>query len=92
MAGYLGFEATDTKPYIFISYNTQDQARLTRITKALLKHQVNIWYDNGIHRISDEEWQEQIAIHIREAEIVRRTLLSKKSMTSRPVTPRRFVW
>ena len=70
MAGYLGFEATDTKPYIFISYNTQDQARLTRITKALLKHQVNIWYDNGIHRISDEEWQEQIAIHIREAEIV----------------------
>lgn len=70
MAGYLGFEATDTKPYIFISYNTQDQARLTRIAKALLKHQVNIWYDNGIHRISDEEWQEQIAIHIREAEIV----------------------
>ena len=70
MAGYLGFEATDTKPYIFISYNTEDQTRLSKIAKALRDHQVNIWYDNGIHRISDEEWQEQIAIHIREAEIV----------------------
>ena len=70
MAGYLGFEATDKKPYIFISYNTEDQARLTKIAKALLKHQINIWYDNGIHKISNEEWQEQIAIHIREAEIV----------------------
>ena len=95
MAGYLGFDATDTKPYIFISYNTEDQVRLSKIAKALRDHQVNIWYDNGIHRISDEEWQEQIAIHIREAEIVfffLRTLLSKKSMTSRPVTPKRFVW
>ena len=70
MAGYLGFDATDTKPYIFISYNTEDQVRLSKIAKALRDHQVNIWYDNGIHRISDEEWQEQIAIHIREAEIV----------------------
>ena len=70
MAGYLGFEATDKKPYIFISYNTEDQVRLSKIAKALLKHQINIWYDNGIHKISNEEWQEQIAIHIREAEIV----------------------
>ena len=70
MAGYLGFDATDTKPYIFISYNTEDQVRLSKIAQALRDHQVNIWYDNGIHRISDEEWQEQIAIHIREAEIV----------------------
>ena len=70
MAGYLGFDATDSKPYIFISYNTEDQDRISRITKALRAYNVNIWYDNGIHRISDQEWHEQIAIHIREAEIV----------------------
>ena len=70
MAGYLGFEATDAKPFIFVSYNTEDQVRLSKIAKELRAHQINIWYDNGIHRISDEEWQEQIAIHIREAEIV----------------------
>ena len=70
MAGYLGFEATDAKPFIFISYNTEDQVRLSKITTALREHQINIWYDNGIHRISDEEWQEQIAVHIRDAEIV----------------------
>ena len=70
MAGYLGFDATDEKPFIFVSYNTEDQVRLSKIAKELRAHQINIWYDNGIHRISDEEWQEQIAIHIREAEIV----------------------
>lgn len=70
MAGYLGFDATDEKPFIFVSYNTEDQVRLSKIAKELRAHRINIWYDNGIHRISDEEWQEQIAIHIREAEIV----------------------
>lgn len=70
MAGYLGFDATDEKPFIFISYNTEDQVRLSKIAKELRAHRISIWYDNGIHRISDEEWQEQIAVHIREAEIV----------------------
>ena len=56
MAGYLGFDATDSKPYIFISYNTEDQDRISRITKALRAYNVNIWYDNGIHRISDQGW------------------------------------
>ena len=70
MAGYLGFDATDSKPFIFISYNTEDQDRISRITKALRAYNVNIWYDNGIHRISDQEWHEQIAIHIRNAEVV----------------------
>ena len=53
-----------------ISYNTEDQTRISKITKALRTHDVNIWYDNGIHKISNEEWQEQIAIHIRDAEVV----------------------
>lgn len=70
MAGYLGFDATDEKPFIFISYNTEDQVRLSKIAKELRAHRISIWYDNGIHRVSDEEWQEQIAVHIREAEIV----------------------
>lgn len=70
MAGYLGFDATDSKPFIFISYNTEDQGRISRITKILREYNVNIWYDNGIHKTSEKEWHEQIAIHIREAEIV----------------------
>ncbi len=70
MAGYLGIEASDEKPYIFISYNTEDQKRLCNIAQMLQKHRINIWYDNGIQRVSDEEWQEQIALHIRDAEIV----------------------
>lgn len=70
MAGYLGIEASDEKPYIFISYNTEDQERLCNIAQMLQERQVNIWYDNGIQKISNEEWQEQIALHIRDAEIV----------------------
>ena len=57
MAGYLGFDATDEKPFIFVSYNTEDQVRLSKIAKELRAHQINIWYDNGIHRISDEEFK-----------------------------------
>lgn len=70
MAGYLGIETSEIKPYIFISYNTEDQDRLCDIVQMLQKQRINIWYDNGIQRISDEEWQEQIALHIRDAEIV----------------------
>ena len=70
MAGYLGIEASDVKPYIFISYNTEDQERLCKIMQMLQKHPINIWYDNGIKRVSDEGWQKQIALHIRDAEIV----------------------
>lgn len=70
MAGYLGIEASDEKPYIFISYNTEDQERLCNIAQMLQKYRINIWYDNGSQRVSDEEWQEQIALHIRDAEIV----------------------
>ena len=70
MAGYLGIEASDEKPYIFISYNTEDQERLCNIMQMLQKHPINIWYDNGIKRISDDGWKKQIALHIRDAEIV----------------------
>ena len=35
MAGYLGFDATDEKPFIFVSYNTDDQVRLSKIAKEL---------------------------------------------------------
>ena len=55
MAGYLGIEASDEKPYIFISYNTEDQERLCNIAQMLQERQVNIWYDNGIQKISNEE-------------------------------------
>lgn len=70
MSGYLGIEVCDEKPFIFFSYNTEDQKRLSNIALELQKHQMNIWYDKGIKRISEEEWQEQIALHIRDAEIV----------------------
>ena len=71
MAGYLGIETSDEKSYIFISYNTEDQERPCNIAQMLQERQVNIWYDNGIQKISNEEWQEQIALHIRDAEIVK---------------------
>ena len=71
MAGYLGIEASDEKSYIFISYNTEEQERLCNIAQMLQERQVNIWYDNGIQKISNEEWKEQIALHIRDAEIVK---------------------
>lgn len=70
MAGYLGIEASDLKPFVFISYNNEDQERLYGIMKHLERHEISIWYDNGIKRVSDEEWKEQIAIHIREASIL----------------------
>lgn len=69
MSGYLGIQAVDTEPYVFVSYNTEDQERLRKIIPTLQNYQVNIWYDNGIQKVSDEEWQEQIALHIRNAEL-----------------------
>ena len=45
MAGYLGIEASDLKPFVFISYNNEDQERLYGIMKHLERHEISIWYD-----------------------------------------------
>ena len=91
MAGYLGFDATDEKPFIFVSYNTEDQVRLSKIAKELRAHQINIWYDNGIHRISPFTFarQKSFSSSSRRASSRRRTPLSKKSMTCQRATPRK---
>ena len=70
MARDLGIEAVDNKPFVFISYNSEDNIRISRIAKHLVAANINIWYDKGIRRVSESEWQEQIAIHIRNAEII----------------------
>lgn len=59
MANNLGITANDTKPFIFVSYNTSDKDRVARIVNAISRYDINIWYDNGIARGS--RWEREIA-------------------------------
>ena len=48
MAGYLGFEATDTKPYIFISYAHANAPAVMQVVEELSARGYRVWYDDGI--------------------------------------------
>lgn len=48
MARDLGVPFTDEQPYYFISYNSEDESRVSVYAKVLAAHKVPMWYDNGI--------------------------------------------
>ena len=65
---YLGFEPSSEKPYYFVSYNSEDDYRISPIGKALVKRGISLWYDYGIPY--DEKWEEIIAERIYNCESV----------------------
>ena len=62
MAKYLGIEASDKQPYIFVSYNSEDEQRVGKIVGELCHYNINIWYDYGL--TVGEKWEKEIADHI----------------------------
>ena len=48
MARNLGIPCTDREPYYFISYNSEDEERVSAYAKLLSEKNVPMWYDNGI--------------------------------------------
>jgi len=48
MARNLGVPYTDKPPYYFISYNSEDEARVRKYAAKLSEHKVPMWYDHGI--------------------------------------------
>lgn len=65
---YLGFEPSCEKPYYFVSYNSEDDFRVSPIGKALVRRGISLWYDYGIPY--DEKWEEIIAEKIYNCESV----------------------
>lgn len=68
MARDLGIPYTDKKPFYFVSYNSEDEKRVSSYVQELSKHDVFIWYDIGLK--IGEEWEVEIAEKIDECHAV----------------------
>ena len=79
MAREFGFEPSTNPPYYFISYNSQDSARVAAVCREMNRRCVPMWYDRGL--IAGEEWERQIAEKIRDCHevimFVTKNLLSR---------------
>ena len=79
MSRNFGFEPTETQPYYFISYNSEDFARVGAIAREMHSRGIPMWYDRGL--IAGEEWERQIAEKIRDCHevimFVTKNLLSR---------------
>lgn len=62
MSRNLGAPCADKQPYYFISYNSEDEARVAVYVSELVKLNIPIWYDNGIK--TGDEWEMEIAERI----------------------------
>ena len=59
MSRYLGFKAVESGKYYFVSYNSNDEERVSKYAVAMNNAGVPMWYDDGIK--IGEEWEKQIA-------------------------------
>ncbi len=62
MARDLGFAPTHANNFYFLSYNSEDQHRVSRYAKHIAERGLPIWYDKGIEVGS--LWEKSIADHI----------------------------
>ena len=81
MSQYFGFEPVEFGDYYFISYNSQDTARISAIACEMYKNSIPMWYDRGLK--SGKEWEQQIVEKIRDCHevimFVTQNLLSRSS-------------
>ena len=68
-----------TKPYIFISYCHDDEARVYPYIEMLARNGCRVWYDEGI--TPGEEWPEVIARHL-EGSAVFLAIITESSVNS----------
>ena len=74
MSSYLGFQPTTSSPYYFVSYSSEDAAKVGPVAQ-ILSQKIPLWYDYGL--TYGERWGKEIADHIENAEAVL-VFLSKK--------------
>ena len=67
MSSYLGFQPTNATPYYFVSYSTEDAAKVGPIVQ-ILSQKLPLWYDYGL--TYGEDWGKDIADHIENSEAV----------------------
>ena len=68
MSRNLGVPYTDEKPYYFISYNSEDEAVVSKYAAALSKFHFHMWYDNGIK--IGKNWEVEIVEKMESSEAV----------------------
>ncbi|MBQ2794288.1 MAG: toll/interleukin-1 receptor domain-containing protein [Clostridia bacterium] len=68
MSKNLGITAVGEGIYYFISYNSDDEKRVSQIVKVLEQYSLPMWYDNGL-KVGDE-WEREIADRIQGSEAV----------------------
>lgn len=62
MSRNLGIEPTSEGSYYFISYNSEDEERVSEQVKTLDRYNLPMWYDDGLK--TGEEWETEIANRI----------------------------
>ncbi len=68
MSKNLGIASVSDGIYYFISYNSEDEKRVSEIVKVLEQYSLPMWYDNGLK--VGEEWEREIADRIQGSEAV----------------------
>lgn len=68
MATYMGFEPAQKAPYYFVSYSTEDSARVAEYCQRMWNAGLPLWYDHGIEH--GEDFDRIISEHIRFCEAV----------------------
>ena len=58
MATNFGFTPLEQSEYYFVSYNTQDTARVAKITREMNRRGIPLWYDEGL--LVGIKWEQQI--------------------------------
>ena len=89
MAREFGFEPSTNPPYYFISYNSQDSARVAAVCREMNRRCVPMWYDRGL--LSGEKWEKQITTHIRNCDAVIMFITNKLMERENPYVYTEFV-
>ncbi len=68
MSSYLGFTPSEKPNYYFVSYNSEDAARIGEIAQFLAHSNLPIWYDHGLEY--GEKWEENISGKIKNSQAI----------------------
>lgn len=68
MATNFGFPPVTAGEFYFVSYNTQDSARVGEIAREMNNRGIPLWYDEGL--LVGEKWERQIARQIEDCRAV----------------------
>lgn len=68
MSRNLGIKASNKGEFYFVSYNSEDEARVSEYVQLLYKHGVTLWYDDGIRK--SKKWEEELADNLEKCKAV----------------------